>query len=534
MSELLDHLDQTIRARGLFHSGQRILVAVSGGVDSMVLLHLLYALAPKHGWRLTVAHLNHQLRGRSSDADERLVRRTAQRLKLPVVVERVAVAQLARARKLSVEMAARDARHSFLARIARRQHISTIALAHHADDQLELFFLRLLRGSGGEGLAGMKWRASSASDSQVELIRPLLDQPKAALLEYAKENQVQFREDASNAVLDFQRNRIRHELLPLLRRKYQPALDKTLLRVMDILGADAEFAAAAARAWLGESEDPKAEVRGPNEGRRVKSEEGGADSALTKRPLSGKKGGRRRVPFDKLPVAVQRRCVQFQLVRLGIIPDYELVERLSRETNRPVSVGRPTLKEAAGNAGETPVLHCVVRDRSGMLHLRPAAREEFSSKSLRVDLHPRAGELSFGGARLSWQIGSGAKHPRVGPARRAGQSATLSRGRPLGERALPTSADPQTEFFDADKVGSPIRLRHWQPGDRFQPIGMPGPVKLQDIFTNVKVPRPLRRRLIVAIAANREIFWVEGLRIAERFKLTERTIRRLQWRWKRL
>ena len=244
MRELLDHIDRSIQTRRLVRPGQRILVAVSGGVDSMVLLHLLHDLAPGHGWQLTAAHLNHQLRGRSSDADEQLVRRTVQKLGVPLVAGRAAVAELARRRGLSLEMAARQLRHSFLARTARRRHIPIVALAHHADDQVELFFLRLLRGSGGEGLGGMKWRTRSAADAGIQLVRPLLDQPKAALVEYAGEHGIRYREDASNAVLDFQRNRIRHELLPLLRRKYQPALDRTISRVMDIVGAEAELVGA--------------------------------------------------------------------------------------------------------------------------------------------------------------------------------------------------------------------------------------------------------------------------------------------------
>lgn len=232
----------------------------------MVLWHLLRELAPKHGWQLTVAHLNHQLRGRSSAADERLVRRTAQKLKSPLVVERADVHRLARAQKLSLEMAARELRHSFLARAARRRRIPSIALAHHADDQLELFFLRLLRGSGGEGLAGMKWRNPSPSDPEIELVHPLLDQPKALLVEYATKHGIGYREDASNAVLDFQRNLVRHELLPLLRGKYQPALDRTIPRVMEIVGAEAEFAAEAAREWLARQGSPKSKVQGPKSG----------------------------------------------------------------------------------------------------------------------------------------------------------------------------------------------------------------------------------------------------------------------------
>ena len=110
------------------------MVAVSGGLDSMVLLRILHELAPKNGWKLCVAHLNHQLRGRSSDADETLVRRTAEKLKLPVLAERANARHFAQAHKLSIEMAARHLRHDFLARAAAQIRAPSIALAHHADD----------------------------------------------------------------------------------------------------------------------------------------------------------------------------------------------------------------------------------------------------------------------------------------------------------------------------------------------------------------------------------------------------------------
>src|SRR5258708_2264438 len=142
----------------------------------MVLLRVLHELSQKNKWQITVAHLNHQLRGRSSNADERLVVRTAKRFGVPIVTGRADVKNLARTGKLSLEMAARKARHEFLARTAARLKISHIALAHHAGDQVELFFLRLLRGSGSEGLAGMKWRSPSPANPKIQLLRPLLEQ----------------------------------------------------------------------------------------------------------------------------------------------------------------------------------------------------------------------------------------------------------------------------------------------------------------------------------------------------------------------
>ena len=153
VSEFLQRVEDEIKGRRLLLRGQKILVAVSGGVDSMVLLRALHSLAAKYRWQISVAHFNHRLRGRASDADERLVRKTAAAMKLPVVAESADVKRFAAKSKLSLEMAARKLRHEFLARAARKQRIKTIALAHHADDQVELFFCGCCAAR-----AAMDWR----------------------------------------------------------------------------------------------------------------------------------------------------------------------------------------------------------------------------------------------------------------------------------------------------------------------------------------------------------------------------------------
>ena len=436
-------------------AGKKILVAVSGGLDSMVLLQVLNSLAPAWNWKLSVAHFNHQLRGRSSDLDEKLVRRTADALKLPVTVGRASVKAFAKTSKLSLEMAARKLRHEFLARTARAGKISTIALAHHADDQVELFFLRLLRGAGGEGLAGMKWRSPSPMDKRLTLIRPLLDQPKAALEAYAHEAKIAFRTDATNFSPAMPRNRVRNELLPLLRQKYQPGLTKTVLRVMEIVGAESDLAGELASGWL---------------------------------------AGGERAPFAALPVAVQRRVVQSQLPDLGLPVDFDLVEQLRLSPNRPVNAGLNLF---------------AVRNPAGVVQLQAKpVPAEFDAAERDMELSGRAGEVLFGGATIQWEFTAAGKWPR------------------------PIFPQPGREIFDARRVGKSVRLRHWHPGDRFQPLGMTTAVKLQDLFTNARIPRDQRRELLVAEACG-EIFWVEGLRMAEQFKLSQHTRQALVWRWSR-
>ncbi len=449
MADLIHRIESSIQCRKLLKRGGKILVAVSGGLDSMVLLHALKKLSSRHEWKIVIAHFNHQLRGRASDADENLVRKTAAAMKLPFVAGRADVKQFSKKSKLSIEMAARKLRHDFFARAARKQKINTIVLAHHADDQVELFFLRLLRGAGGEGLAGMKWKSSSPADKTISLVRPLLDLGKSKLLQFARENKIAFRDDATNHSSDFLRNKIRNELLPFLRKNYQPGLNKSVLRLMEIVGAESDFVGVAA-GLVAENN------------------------------------------FEKAGIAIQRRILQSRLAQIGVASDFDLIEQLRGSAGKYVSVGSA---------------RSVSRDADGRLKLREEQVKEFNANELEMKLSGRAGEVNFNGVKFNWSLGSG------------------SRGRSPHRIGR--------EFFDADRIGKKIILRHWRAGDRFQPIGLKSAVKLQDLFTNAKIPRDRRRDLVVAQVAEGEVFWVEGLRISECFKLLPQTKRILVCNWAR-
>jgi tRNA(Ile)-lysidine synthase len=180
--------------------------------------------------------------------------------------------------------------------------------------------------------------------------------------------------------------------------------------------------------------------------------------------------------------------------------DFDLVETLRVNAQRPVCV-------SMDRRTETPTTSLAFRDAGGLVHLRQADEPGFDPASLEIELRGRAGETVFAGARIRWRVCPGGRRPALGLAGR--------------------------EMFDAERVGKRVVLRHWRPGDRFQPIGMAAPVKLQDLFTNQKILRKRRHQLIVAATAQGEVFWVEGLRISERFKLTKQTKRRLEWRWQR-
>jgi tRNA(Ile)-lysidine synthase len=221
----------------------------------------------------------------------------------------------------------------------------------------------------------------------------------------------------------------------------------------------------------------------------------GDDAAFVAKAAEQWLKAKRREPFSGMHPAIQRQIVRQQLLKLGVAdPDFELVERLRECPSKAVNAG-------GGGA--------VVLSPVGVVRVWQPPAVKFRPGVLDVVLAGRAGEAEFGGLKLEWRLLR--RKPRVSES---------------GHR-------PGREWFDADAVGNRFTLRHWRAGDRFEPIGLGRAVKLQDLFTNLRVPRDERRRRVVAGAAGGAIFWIEGARIGERFKLTQQTKRVLAITWRR-
>ena len=218
---------------------KKLIVAVSGGADSVALLHLLL----EAGFRnLVVAHFNHHLRGKASEGDAAFVEKLAAKLELPSEFGEGDVRKLAASRKSSLETAAREARYSFLATIAKKQRARMVVLAHHADDQVETCLFNFLRGSGIAGLSGMKSQSKrSVGGIEMELLRPLLGIPKSELLSYLKDRKIRFREDATNAVADASRNKLRLKVLPLIEELLGPSFKGSIVRNTSLLADEEEL-----------------------------------------------------------------------------------------------------------------------------------------------------------------------------------------------------------------------------------------------------------------------------------------------------
>jgi len=217
---------------------RRLLVAVSGGIDSTSLLHALI----QQGYRkLTLLHLNHSLRGRAATADATFVKSLARRLNLPIISAKVDVPALARKEKLSIETAARRARYTFFAQAARQTRCRTLLLAHNADDQAETFLFNLLRG-GGTNLGGMRPRTVREIDGiRLEILRPWLNVWRTEIQAYATREKIRYREDATNASPEHTRNRIRTRIIPYLSKQLDRDIRPALWRAAEILAAQQDW-----------------------------------------------------------------------------------------------------------------------------------------------------------------------------------------------------------------------------------------------------------------------------------------------------
>ena len=435
-------------------AGTKLVVAVSGGVDSMVLLHQLSRAVPDPPKTLLVCHFDHRLRGEASTADRLLVEATAKSLGLGY---RAGFPSKPPAESgTSLEVWARRERLAFLQRCARSINARFIITGHTLDDQLELFFLRLFRGEASS-LGGMRERDPFPFDPALTLLRPWVSVPKTELLAEAERSGIPHQEDASNADPSFRRNWVRHRLLPFILEEYGPGLGATVHRVSEILAEESAHLDSEAARWLAQPE---------------------------------RLG---RMAFDQLPVALQRRILWRQFRDASVVPVFEAIERLRSAPGMTVTL------EGGFQARLKP------DGRLELLrHKTPAPSVPASPRS--VDL-AECRETSFDGVRFQWCF--------------------------CWAKPIAHSRGRKKEQFDADAVGPGIVLRHWLPGDRFQPSGFSKAAKLQDLFVSAKIPRAARHRLIVACRRDGEIFWVEGLRIAERFKLGPETVRCLEWRWQR-
>jgi tRNA(Ile)-lysidine synthase len=455
---LIDAVRRTIREQALARPDTRVLVALSGGADSVALLHLLREMEA-HGDLIVAgaAHLHHGLRGADADADEAFCRSLAERVNVRFVATRADVASLAREQKRSLEDAARSARYAFLEEAADELGADAIATAHTRDDQAETFLLRLLRGAGTRGLASIRPRVG-------RVIRPVLDVGREDLRSFLAMRGETFREDATNQDVSIPRNRVRHELIPYIQSRFSQAAPELLARHAALARVDEEFLQQLA-----------------------------IESAAGIVLKGTKETGESAIELDGRALAAAPRALASRVA-------HHVLTRFAGPTSAISAehVDRLLALAEYGREGACLSLPGQYAQRLGsVIRLRPGrGPERTRSNSFAFSLSI-PGEVEW--PPDGWAI---AAEPVASSAGR-----WAARGSEVG---VSTTA-----------LALPLAVRSRRPGDRFHPLGAPGPRKLQDFLVDRKVPRVERDALPLVVDGRDRIVWVVGHSVGEDFRVID-------------
>lgn len=494
MIDVAEQVLDAIESYELLHPGDRVVVGLSGGPDSLCLLHVLGSLRDTHRLQLHVAHLNHSTRGRASDADAEFVERIAAHWSMPVTVETRDVPGLADEHGLAFEEAARRVRYAFLARVAATLGADRIAVGHNADDQAETVLMHFLRGSGLAGLRGMlpvaplteyrllePFLPSYVSDRRLPvLIRPLLQTPRAAIEAYCSEHNLEPRFDRSNLDTTYFRNRLRLQLLPEL-ETYNPNIREILCHTAAVAAADHEvLVAQREEAWHN----------------TLREEREGA------------------VVFDlaawrALPVALQRSTLRHATYRLR--ESLRDVTFVHVENARKVATEGETGKQATLPMGLALTVGYETITVGEAADSGPPPDQPLLWRDTPLPV-PLPGTVPL--PQSDWVL----------------EATTLEHW----DMARIVERDhPWTAYLDADALHGPVQLRPRRRGDRFRPHGMDGhSVKVSELMINLKIPHACRDHIPLLVAGG-EVVWVCGYRIANNVTVEPGTRRVATFRFER-
>ncbi|MDP6501544.1 MAG: tRNA lysidine(34) synthetase TilS [Dehalococcoidales bacterium] len=434
----------------------QLLVAVSGGPDSVCLLHILANLREELDIKLHVAHLDHQLRGAESEADAVYVSQLARELGIPATIASRDVEGYRVRQRASLEEAARDVRYTFLAEVAESIGTDRVAVGHTSDDQVETILMHLIRGTGTRGLRGLQPNSPwGPSESNLTIVRPLLSLSRQETIDYCCRYRLEPRSDATNLSLSALRNKIRHQLVPLL-ESYNPRIDEALIRMARIAGDDlTSLNKEGLRLW------------------GTIAQKQGEAIVLDRKD------------FLELPSGLKRHLLRESIEQLlGDLKDIE-----ARHIEAIIAAAR----KPAGKMVRLPggLVFIIEYDRF-LLAPVSAALSPFPVLENEVTLKI-PGETLFSG----WRVTARIKEPEQ----------------------MEDKEDDFSACFCLDKVGDEILVRSRQAGDRFQPLSMSQSKKLGEFMIDAKIPRAWRDRIPI-VCSPHHILWVVGWRIDDRAKAT--------------
>ena len=457
--QLTERIYQFIATHQLLTKGDVVLVAVSGGPDSIALLHILYTLREQLGISLHGAHLDHMFRGLESQKDAQYVQQFCASLDIPCTAESIDVSSYGKEHRLSNQVAAREVRYHFLNRVAEKYQAQKIALGHHADDQAETILLNLMRGTGVGGLGGI------APLRDHRYVRPLLAVRRKEIEQYCQNHDLNYRIDSSNKKTVYMRNKVRLELLPHLEEHYNPEIVLSLGRLAELSREENQYI----------------------EGQASKKFEHLANfngTDMLELPLG---------EFNNQPLALRRRLVRMvwqKLIGTAMDLSYHHVQTVLDQCKK-LGTGRVELP-----AG----LRCKIAYGKIIFTLNEKPRHSKQPLATCYAL-PAPGDLLVPelGITIKTQIYNRSQ---------------------LKENANAMPANQAV--FDFTKITDQLSVRTRRPGDRFTPQGAGGTVKLKKFLIDQKVPQG-ERASIPLICSGDKIIWVSGLRIGEYWKVTAQT-----------
>jgi tRNA(Ile)-lysidine synthase len=465
-NRLLKTVEKTITVHGMLKPQDSVVIGVSGGPDSVALLHILLKIAPRFSLRLGVAHLNHSLRRYDSDKDAEFVESLANAFDLPCYVQKRDVRRFQTENRLSLEEAARCVRYEFLNDIAKTNQYNKIALGHHADDNAELVLMNLFRGTGTLGLSGIP----PVRDDRI--IRPLIKLSRVDIIDFLNQNRLKCVFDISNADTRHTRNRVRHDLMPLLKTGYNPNISETLNRLSSIVRSEEE--------WIEDIVHP----------------------FFQKTVL--------RVQKNHIALSVPalnrfHRALQRRVIRMALAKAKGDLRRIGY-ANIDSVIGLLAKKSSCGKI-DLPDGIRIQRDDE-TIHI-------YRGQSRRTD----SNQDNDGWDAISFEY----QIEKFEPVFVKEIKATI-RFAEMRIEKMPDyrSAGQHADFFDKDALNLPMVLRNFRPGDAFRPLGMSGTQKLKKFFIDKKVPRRERQKCPILLSGGK-IIWVVGHRIDESVKVTPAT-----------
>ena len=479
-----------LERENLLQAGERAVIGVSGGPDSMALMHVLARLIPMLDITLAAVYVNHGLRPAEAETEKSLVAADAIRLGIDFFSGAVDVRGLAARQKFSIEHAARLLRYDFLEKTADTYGAQKIALAHTADDQAEEILLRLIRGTARKGLSGMKTMRAG------RFIRPFLCFPKSRLLDYLDKYTIPFQLDSSNTQNLYLRNRIRNDLLPYLSERYNPGIRQTLTRTAAILQDEEELLETLTESASAEAvsimQGTSAQVYGDS------SLHPGAYPQALKLSLD---------LFIMQPRAIQRRLLEKCCWLMACEPRSRQIEHL-------LQFAMPS----------TP---------AGSLHLSDGLRVTKINKDLNFTYPHGRGPF-----RGDLRTKAGVEIPETSiPAPGNYEFPALKKRLVVEEigKFIPAPGNifPAGEYLDSGLFSFPLTIRGPKPGDRFHPLGAPGRKKVFDFLSEQKIP-PAERKRVPVLCVDDSILALPGLRIDHRFMITGKSTRAVRVRWEEM